>query len=67
MSTFILTFIVFIIATLGLCAGVLMGRKGIQGSCGGLNNIPGLEKACAACDKPCKNKRRNANSTKAES
>ncbi|MCG6971241.1 MAG: (Na+)-NQR maturation NqrM [Gammaproteobacteria bacterium] len=37
--------------------GVLLGRRSIQGSCGGLNQIPGLESACSGCDKPCKNRK----------
>jgi hypothetical protein len=56
MITFLLVFILFLIAVLGLSVGVLAGRRGIQGSCGGLNYIPGLENACSACDKPCKKK-----------
>ncbi|WP_455205184.1 (Na+)-NQR maturation NqrM [Kaarinaea lacus] len=45
---------------------VMFGRRGIQGSCGGLNNIPGLEGACGGCDKPCKNKRKKPSGTEIE-
>ncbi len=34
-----------------MAVGVMMKRKPIAGSCGGLGNV-GIEKACD-CDKPC--------------
>ena len=39
MTTLILSFVVVCLAVSGLAAGILMGRKPIQGSCGGLNNF----------------------------
>ena len=45
MSTFILAFAIMVLAMLGLAAGVLLGRPGIQGSCGGAAG------GCALCSR----------------
>ncbi|MDD9155612.1 (Na+)-NQR maturation NqrM [Aliivibrio sp. S4TY2] len=45
MSTLLITFIVFILTILLMALGVIFGRKAIQGSCGGLNNV-GVNKVC---------------------
>ena len=52
MTEFIFAFAVFIIAVLGLAAGMLAGRGAPRGTCGGLNQIPGLESACTGCSAP---------------
>ena len=50
MTTFIIAFAVFVLALLGLSLGVLLHRRPIKGSCGGLNRIDGLESDCGgAC------------------
>jgi len=55
---FLITFTVFIFMALALALGLLFGREGIQGSCGGLNRIPGLEGSCGACtNKRCPRKK----------
>lgn len=51
MSIFLGTFLVMGIAILAMAIGVLLGRRPIGGSCGGLERI-GLE-CDAGCDKPC--------------
>ncbi len=54
--------LVFILAFVGMALGVLRGRRGIQGSCGGLNNLAGIESDCGdACRAVCKQRgsRRN--------
>ncbi len=67
MGIFLLTFAVFIIMALALALGLLCGRKGIQGSCGGLNRIPGLEDACGACAKKhCPRKKVNIDNNNSE-
>jgi hypothetical protein len=48
---FLVTFIVMGIAILAMAVGVLVGRRPIGGSCGGLERI-GLE-CDVGCDKPC--------------
>ena len=53
MTTVILGFIVFTAAVLALCAGTLLGGRRIAGSCGGLNNLPGIQSDCGGvCQKP---------------
>ncbi|MGD2136928.1 MAG: (Na+)-NQR maturation NqrM [Gammaproteobacteria bacterium] len=48
--------------------GLLLGRRGIQGSCGGLNQIPGVASDCGgACRRSCRNRRRCAHPTAADS
>jgi hypothetical protein len=39
MTIVALSFLFISLAVVGLSAGVLMGRKPLQGSCGGLNNL----------------------------
>ncbi len=51
MTTFIVIFIMFLSMITLMSVGVMMKRKAISGSCGGLGNV-GIEKACD-CDKPC--------------
>lgn len=48
MSTLIVSFIVLALVMLMMSVGVLMGRKPVQGSCGGLNNISGMAE-CELC------------------
>lgn len=55
MSLFLMTFLIMILAFLGLALGVLLGRSPIKGSCGGLNQIAGIECACA---EPCEARKR---------
>ena len=47
MLVYILSFAVFALALSGLSIGVLAGRGGIRGTCGGLNNPDG--QGCGAC------------------
>jgi uncharacterized protein len=56
--------VIFALAAAALGIGVLRGRRAIQGSCGGLNRIPGVESDCGgSCRHPCKNKRGADNTT----
>lgn len=41
-------FIVMLLAVAGMAVGVMMGRKPIAGSCGGIANL-GIEKECGIC------------------
>jgi uncharacterized protein len=47
----IITFFVFLFVMLFMAVGVLLGRKRIQGSCGGIASL-GLEKNCG-CESEC--------------
>lgn len=51
MTIVLTTFIIIGIAMLAMAVGVMVGRRPIGGSCGGLERI-GLE-CDAGCDKPC--------------
>ena len=50
MDTFIFAFSFFLIITLLMSLGVLLMKKNIKGSCGGLNAISGSDK-CSVCNK----------------
>ena len=47
MLLYLLSFLVFVLVLTGLSIGLLAGRGGIRGTCGGLNNPDG--KGCGAC------------------
>lgn len=53
MEVFVISFAVILLAILGMGVGVLYGRPGIKGSCGGLNTLVGLGLHCGECSKPC--------------
>ncbi len=42
------TFLVFLLVVAGMAIGVMMGRKPIAGSCGGIASL-GIEKECSIC------------------
>ena len=48
MTSFLITFLVMALVLTIMSIGVLFGRKPVQGSCGGMNNIDGL-KECELC------------------
>ena len=66
MNIFFATFIIMLIAVFGLAIGVLFGRRGIQGSCGGLNNLKSLENSCSACNEPCEKRKKALEQMKAD-
>ena len=41
-------FLVMLLVVFGMSIGVIMGRKPIAGSCGGIANL-GIEKECSIC------------------
>lgn len=47
MTTFVLSFLVVALAVTGMALGVLAGRDGIRGSCGGAGG-------CGTCQRPCR-------------
>ncbi len=49
MTTFVLSFVVVALAVTGMALGVLAGRDGIRGSCGGAGG-------CGACQRPCRHR-----------
>lgn len=48
MTSFLVTFLVMAVVIAIMSIGVLFGRKPVQGSCGGLNNVSGM-KNCEIC------------------
>ena len=62
MVILLLSFLLVCIAVAGLAAGVLMGRKPLQGSCGGLNNFTEGEDCefCGASRENCEEINRRA-------
>lgn len=58
MQIFLITFLVFSLAILAMAIGVVLGRRSIKGSCGGLNSVAGLEGACTACAEPCEERKK---------
>ncbi|GLO60056.1 hypothetical protein MACH09_05640 [Vibrio sp. MACH09] len=51
MTTLLITFGVFLIVILLMAIGVILNKKTIKGSCGGLSNV-GVDKACN-CEETC--------------
>ena len=50
MDIFILAFLFFLTVTTLMSLGVMLMKKNIKGSCGGLNAISGSDK-CSVCNK----------------
>lgn len=48
MMTMVLTLVVLLVVVVAMSVGVLLGRKPIAGSCGGLANV-GIEGKCSIC------------------
>ncbi|HRO87205.1 MAG TPA: (Na+)-NQR maturation NqrM [Gammaproteobacteria bacterium] len=58
MATFLLAFTLFATAIGAMSIGVMLGRRRIEGSCGGLNQVAGIESDCGgACRRPCARRR----------
>ncbi|MBB3324653.1 hypothetical protein FHW74_004194 [Atlantibacter sp. RC6] len=51
LTIFIATFAIFLLVIFGMSLGVLIKRKTLQGSCGGISAL-GMEKVCD-CPEPC--------------
>ncbi|VDZ71956.1 Protein of uncharacterised function (DUF539) [Atlantibacter hermannii] len=51
LTIFIASFAIFLLVIFGMSLGVLMKRKALQGSCGGISSL-GMEKVCD-CPEPC--------------
>ena len=65
MTELLFSIVIFALAAIALGIGVLLGRGGVEGSCGGLNRIPGIESDCGGtCRRPCKKRRDAATATK---
>lgn len=58
MKVFLLTFVIFGLAMIGLALGWLLNQRTLKGSCGGLSSIPGHEDAQCACSSPCEKRKK---------
>ncbi len=50
MNMFLVTFVVFGIVILVMAVGVIFGRRGIKGSCGGVGSCECLDDTCEEKD-----------------
>lgn len=57
MKIFLLTFLIFLLAVLGLAIGWLFSNRSLKGSCGGLSAIPGMENTRCSCSNPCEKRK----------
>lgn len=51
MTTFLTTFIVFLLVIAAMAVGYIFQKKTVSGSCGGLGSV-GVDKVCN-CPEPC--------------
>ncbi|ATJ83148.1 (Na+)-NQR maturation NqrM [Halomonas beimenensis] len=62
MSTFLVVLAFMLLIVAAMAVGVILGRKPIEGSCGGLNKL-GLKQGCEVCggkDEVCEEENRKA-------
>ena len=57
MTLFLLVFCFFVLAVLGMAMGLVLNKRSLQGTCGGLGQIQDLDSACEICEKPCEKRR----------
>ncbi|SEA22672.1 hypothetical protein SAMN05660964_01167 [Thiothrix caldifontis] len=57
MKIFLLTFLIFGLAIIGLALGWILNQRSLKGSCGGLAAIPGIEKSDCSCSNPCEKRK----------
>ncbi|MEH6503095.1 MAG: (Na+)-NQR maturation NqrM [Cycloclasticus sp.] len=58
MNIFFITFAFFLLFVAAMAVGVIFSNRKIKGSCGGLNNVDGLEGDCLLCsNKKCEKKK----------
>ena len=48
MTVLLLSFLIILVAVLGMSLGVILGRRPIQGSCGGMGT------QCGTCSRGCR-------------
>ena len=57
LEIFVITFVILLVVVVAMAVGVIFGRGAIKGSCGGINNIDGLDSACDMCSEPCEKRK----------
>lgn len=53
MEVFVLSFLIFVLAALGLAVGTLVRGSVLKGSCGGLGAAAGVTDGCGFCQPSC--------------
>ncbi|MDZ7852533.1 MAG: (Na+)-NQR maturation NqrM [Halomonas sp.] len=69
MTIYLMVFAFFLLIMAAMAVGVIMGRKPIAGSCGGLNQL-GMKEGCDICggkDEVCEEENRKQNSARRRS
>ncbi|CAA6816919.1 MAG: Unknown protein [uncultured Thiotrichaceae bacterium] len=56
MQIFLLTFLVLCLAVFGMSLGMILNKRELKGSCGGIANIPGMKSDCS-CSNPCEKRK----------
>lgn len=56
MSVFLLTFLILCLVAFGMSLGLILNKRELKGSCGGLGNIPGVSNDCS-CSNPCEKRK----------
>jgi hypothetical protein len=57
MEVFVLSFVITVLAVLGLGLGTLTRGSVLKGSCGGLGAVAEASDACAFCRAPCRKRK----------
>ena len=52
-TTLIMTFVLLLLVVSGMALGVIFSDREIKGSCGGIANVPGMDKPNCTCKNPC--------------
>ncbi|MGM0984779.1 MAG: (Na+)-NQR maturation NqrM [Pseudomonadota bacterium] len=69
MTTYLLVLAFFLLIVAAMAVGVIMGRKPIAGTCGGLNRL-GMKEGCDVCggkDEVCEEENRKQSSARRRS
>ncbi len=69
MTTYLMVFAFFLLIMAAMAVGVIMGRRPIAGTCGGLNRL-GLKEGCEVCggkDEVCEEENRKKTSARRRS
>ncbi len=69
MTTYLMVFAFFLLIMAAMAVGVIMGRRPIAGTCGGLNRL-GLKEGCEVCggkDEVCEEENRKRTSARRRS
>ncbi len=68
LTLFTLTFVILLLVIFAMSLGVILNKRAIKGSCGGIANVPGMEdyNSNCSCSNPCDKKRARMEAQKQE-